>query len=105
MCAIVGGLLSYNLLFPSDHPDIARLLGMWSIWALTVPAWRAKECNPEEKDALNYLFLGMPLLNIALPFVWKSFAFVWTADLVMMLAVYQWKGASRFLLPGEGIKS
>lgn len=24
---VVGGLLSYNVLFPSDEPDIARLLG------------------------------------------------------------------------------
>lgn len=23
----VGGLLSFNLIFPSDHPDIARLMG------------------------------------------------------------------------------
>jgi hypothetical protein len=23
----VGGLLSFNLLFPSDKPDIARLMG------------------------------------------------------------------------------
>jgi hypothetical protein len=29
---VVGGLLSFNLIFPSDRPDIARLLGMWSIW-------------------------------------------------------------------------
>jgi hypothetical protein len=29
---VVGGLLSFNIIFPSDQPDIARLLGMWSIW-------------------------------------------------------------------------
>ena len=23
----VGGLLSFNLIFPSDHPDVARMLG------------------------------------------------------------------------------
>lgn len=27
-----GGLLSYNFVFPSDEPDIWRLMGMWSIW-------------------------------------------------------------------------
>lgn len=26
-CMQVGGLLSFNLIFPSDHPDIARLMG------------------------------------------------------------------------------
>lgn len=29
---LVGGILSFNLLFPSDHPDIWRLMGMWSVW-------------------------------------------------------------------------
>ncbi len=24
---VIGGLLSYNVLFPSDQPDIARLMG------------------------------------------------------------------------------
>jgi hypothetical protein len=28
----VGGLLSFNVLFPTDEPSIARLMGMWSIW-------------------------------------------------------------------------
>lgn len=28
----VGGLLAFNVLLPSDQPDIARLMGMWSIW-------------------------------------------------------------------------
>lgn len=97
--AFVGGLLSFNLIFPSDHPDIARLMGMWSVWMLTVPSWRARECAPEEKSALDILFLGMPLLNIALPLVWKSFAFVWTADMVMLFSVYYWKKAQRYLLP------
>jgi len=99
LSAVAGGLLSFNLLFPSDHPDIARLLGMWSVWMLTVPSWRARECTAEEKDALNVLFLGMPVLNIMLPFVWKSFAFVWSADMVMLFLVYNWKNALRYLLP------
>jgi hypothetical protein len=43
----VGGLLSFNLLFPTDEPSIPRLLGMWSIWMFTVPSLRAKECMPK----------------------------------------------------------
>jgi hypothetical protein len=42
-----GGLLSFNLLFPTDEPSIPRLLGMWSIWMFTVPSLRAKECMPK----------------------------------------------------------
>ena len=31
--AQVGGLLSYNIIFPSDKPDIARLLGCDAVLA------------------------------------------------------------------------
>ncbi|CAN6558564.1 unnamed protein product [Malus baccata var. baccata] len=29
---LLGGVLSFNLIFPSNQPDIWRLMGMWSIW-------------------------------------------------------------------------
>ena len=29
---LLGGALSFNFLFPSNEPDIRRLMGMWSIW-------------------------------------------------------------------------
>lgn len=29
---LLGGVLSFNLIFPSNEPDIWRLMGMWSIW-------------------------------------------------------------------------
>lgn len=53
----VGGLLSFNLIFPTDEPSVARLMGMWSIWMFTVPSLRARDCSKNEKDALNLLFL------------------------------------------------
>eukprot|EP01023_Acetabularia_acetabulum_P059187 TRINITY_DN7112_c0_g1_i12.p5 TRINITY_DN7112_c0_g1~~TRINITY_DN7112_c0_g1_i12.p5 ORF type:complete len:154 (-),score=30.02 TRINITY_DN7112_c0_g1_i12:1975-2436(-) len=87
----VGGLLSFNIIFPSDKPDIARLLGMWSVWMFTIPSLRARECEPQEKDALNLLFLIVPIMNITLPLVWKSFPFVFTSDVVALIAVYVWK--------------
>jgi hypothetical protein len=65
---------------------------MWSIWMFTIPSLRAKECTPREKDALNVLFVGVPLLNILLPFVWKSFAFIFLSDVVAVVGVYWWKG-------------
>lgn len=88
----VGGLLSFNVIFPSDQPDIARLIGMWSIWMFTVPSLRARDCSTPEKDALNTLFLAIPVLNVALPFVWKSFPFIFSADCLLLAAVYLWKG-------------
>lgn len=96
LALVVGGALSFNLLFPSNEPDIARLIGMWSIWMFTIPSLRARECTAAEKDALNILFLAIPLLNVLLPFVWKSFPFIFTSDCVLMAAIYAWKG----LLPG-----
>ncbi|EFJ17355.1 hypothetical protein SELMODRAFT_178970 [Selaginella moellendorffii] len=87
----VGGLLAYNYLFPSDEPDIARLMGMWSVWMFTIPSLRARDCSSKEKDALNYLFLALPLVNVLLPFVWKSFAAVWSADVAVFFAIYAWK--------------
>jgi len=89
---VVGGLLSFNVLYPTDDPSIPRLLGMWSIWMFTIPSLRARECTSTEKDALNLLFVGVPLLNVILPLLWKSFGFIFSADVVSMFGVYYWKG-------------
>jgi hypothetical protein len=88
---VLGGALSFNLLFPSDNPDIWRLMGMWSVWMFTVPSLRARDCSKNEKEALNYLFLAIPLINVTLPLVWKSFAAVWSADILAFFAIYAWK--------------
>lgn len=88
----VGGLLAFNIIYPTDEPSIARLLGMWSIWMFTIPSLRAKECKAREKDALNLLFVLIPLVNVTLPFVWKSFPFIYVADVAAVVGVYAWKG-------------
>ena len=64
---------------------------MWSIWMFTIPALRARECAAAEKDALNYLFLLIPVINVALPFVWKSFPFIYSADVAALAGMYAWK--------------
>ncbi|KAL2320913.1 hypothetical protein Fmac_029882 [Flemingia macrophylla] len=88
---LLGGALSFNLVFPSDEPDVWRLMGMWSIWMFTIPSLRARDCSKNEKEALNYLFLLIPLLNVIIPFFLKSFAVVWSADVVAFLGMYAWK--------------
>ena len=93
LAVVVGGLLSFNLLLPTDEPSIPRLMGMWSIWVFTVPSLRARECTPKEKDALNLLFLLLPLINVTLPLAWRSFAAVFSADVLALVAVYAYKGA------------
>lgn len=56
-----------------------------------IPSLRARDCSKNEKEALNYLFLLIPLLNVIIPFFWKSFAFVWSADVVAFFGMYAWK--------------
>lgn len=70
---------------------------MWSIWMFTIPALRARECTAQEKEALNILFLLVPLINVGLPFIWKSFPFIFTADCAALALVYTWKIG----LPGQ----
>ena len=53
---------------------------------------RARDCGAKEKDALNILFLLVPLANVALPFVWKNFGFIFSADVLLLFGVFQWKG-------------
>lgn len=64
---------------------------MWSIWMFTIPSLRARDCPTKEEEALNYLFLIIPLLNVAIPFFWKSFPLVWSADTLAFFAMYAWK--------------
>lgn len=102
LALVVGGLLSFNIIFPSDEPDIARLLGMWSIWMFTVPSLRARECTSAEKDALNLLFLAIPLANVILPFAWKNFGFIFSADCLLLFGVFAWKGLLPFSNAEDG---
>ena len=88
---VVGGLLACNVILPSDEPNIAKLMGMWMAWIITVPSLRARDCDQKEKDALNLLFVAIPLINVAIPIVWKSFAAVYSADVIAMAVVYGWK--------------
>ncbi|KAF2314927.1 hypothetical protein GH714_037188 [Hevea brasiliensis] len=57
----------------------------------------ARDCSKNEKEALNYLFLLIPLLNVIIPFFWKSFAVVWSADTLAFFGMYAWKGNQAFM--------
>ena len=67
---------------------------MWSIWMFTVPALRARECSAAEKDALNLLFLLIPLANVGIPVFVRSFPLVFSADVLLLFGVLAWKGAA-----------
>jgi hypothetical protein len=64
---------------------------MWSIWMFTIPSLRARECTDSEKEWLNYAFLAVPLLNVTLPLIWRSFPFVYSFDCLALAAIYYWK--------------
>ena len=114
---LVGGLLAFNVIWPTDEPSIPRLIvrpepqfallapfppltatrcfarqGMWSVWIFTVPSLRARDCPKKEKDALNVLFLALPLVNVTLPLLYKSFAAAFSADVAVMAALYLQNG-------------
>jgi len=102
---VVGALLSFNVILPSDQPDIARLMGMWSVWMFAVPSLRARECEPNEKEALNFLFIAIPLINVLIPIVWKSFPAVFTADCVLMATMYYKEKAGLFSEPELAVEA
>ena len=60
----------------------------------TVPALRARECSAAEKDALNLLFLLIPLANVGIPVFARSFPLVFSADVFLLFGVLAWKGAA-----------
>ncbi|GJV72532.1 hypothetical protein Tco_1492527 [Tanacetum coccineum] len=71
---------------------VCQVLSSVSFWiARAIPSLRARDCSKNEKEALNYLFLLVPLLNVTIPFFLKSFALVWSADTVAFFAMYAWK--------------
>lgn len=49
----LGGVLSFNLIFPSNEPDLLRLMGMWSIWMFS------KFCSLTNKQNFLFSFFGV----------------------------------------------
>ena len=71
-------------------------LSSFCVTIAAIPSIRARDCSKNEKEALNYLFLLVPLLNVAIPFFLKSFAVVWSADTVAFFGMYAWKVSLTF---------
>ena len=88
---VLGGLLAFNVLAPSEGPSMMRAFGMWSIWMLTVPSLRARDCSKAEKEVLNLLFVGLPLINVLIPLVAPNFGLVFSADVAAMAGLYYLK--------------
>lgn len=100
--AVVSGLLATGTCpgwWGDDGvPLVGRVLGFWLLWLFTVPALRARKPSKAEKSAWNVAFVGMPLLNVAAPFVSRDPALIWGADVTFMVALFVWY----VVLPGGG---
>lgn len=59
-CLLLGGALSFNLIFPSNEPDLWRLMGMWSIWMFSKSSWMHPVCYytpfSSSKQSKNVLY-------------------------------------------------
>lgn len=101
LSAVVSGLLATGTCpgwGDGGVPLVGRVLGFWLLWLFTVPALRARKPSKAEKSAWNVAFVGMPLLNVAAPFVSRDPALIWGADVAFLVALYAWY----VVLPGGG---
>jgi len=84
----LGGVAAFDA-FPTVTIDISlRALGFWSFWLFIIPSLRARRPRGWEKLALNYAFLGSPIITIGAPFVTKSPPLIWGLNLGLLVACY-----------------
>lgn len=85
---VFGGIAAFDA-FPTVTIDISlQALGFWSYWLFVIPSLRARRPRGWEKRALNWAFLGSPLLTIASPFVTKEPSLIWSANLALLVGCY-----------------
>jgi len=84
----LSGVAVYDA-FPWFTIDISlRALGFWSFWLFIIPSLRARRPRGWEKVALNYAFLGSPIVTLGLPFITKDPPTIWLANLAVLTACY-----------------
>jgi len=89
--ALVFSLFMVYDSVPNMHLPLAvRVLGFWMWWLFIIPSMRARKPSKAEKEALNWAFLGSPLVSVALPSVTKDPVLIWWANLVVVVGCYVW---------------
>lgn len=85
---VLSGFMVFDA-FPGKTIDISlRALGFWSFWLFVIPSLRARRPRGWEKRALDYAFLGSPVLTIGLPFFTKDPPTIWAANLALLVGCY-----------------
>ena len=85
--------------FYSYNMDISiQVLGYWWWWLFVVPSLRSRRPKGLEKKALDWAFLGTPLISLLAPVVTKDTGVIWAANFVVVAACY----GVAFLVPADG---
>lgn len=73
---------SYNM-------DISiSVLGYWWWWLFVIPSLRSRRPKGLEKKALDYAFIGTPLISLIAPIATKDTGLIWDANLLVVIASY-----------------
>lgn len=84
-----------------------RLLGVWGIWLVTVPALRARKpggpygMGYEEKRALDVCFLILPIVCLVTPFFSKEPFVTFCLSLLALVACYLWSFNTPFVAENQ----
>ena len=101
IAVVLSGYMVYDA-FPTVTLDISlQALGFWSYWLFIIPSLRARRPRGWEKQALNWAFLGSPLLTIGLPFVARSPPLIWNANLALLIGAYAYAFLNKDAVEGE----
>jgi len=88
LTVVFGGVAAFDA-FPTVTIDISlQALGFWSYWLFVIPSLRARRPRGWEKRALNWAFLGSPILTIGAPFVTKEPSLIWCANFALLVTCY-----------------
>jgi hypothetical protein len=65
-----------------------QVLGYWWWWLFVVPSLRSRRPKGLEKKALDWAFLGTPLISLIAPIWTRDTGLIWDANLAVVVAAY-----------------
>jgi hypothetical protein len=75
--------------FYSYNMDVSiQVLGYWWWWLFVVPSLRSRRPKGFEKQALDWAFLGTPLISVLAPIVTKDTGLIWGANAGVVALCY-----------------